>query len=650
MRRIWMSLLLLLSIAAPAAAQDGLNLPSELYVLLNSGSVERYGLGAEGVRTVTPEGQFVLDMGVAPDGNWLAFRTDQGLSLVDMFTGETSQVEGASATYPPVRGRGDTMAWSPAGDALVYATPYGARVYFDTDSGVVFVDIATTQLINLIWSPDGSYLAAESENNIWWIFRREGTQMTLHSAIASSIGITWTSGSQLVFAPESGGLIAMDLANANAQTALQNEGTLYRLPSYRPDGTLLVYARRKNDASVEDGMGRLTRINLSDGRAEDIAEAPVNLAGARWAPGGALLVAFQGGALALVGPLNGAGLPLPITSAVAYTWGALPAERVTGVNLPLDGFLLADDADGVAQVWRLPRDGTPPAPVTAAPASVTDFAVAPDRHNLAYFSGGTLWSLAFSGETEPLALVELGAGAVPQFSFAPDSQTVVYAVNGGETSSAGLWRVAITGGEPERILTPREGAPPVQYANPRFAPNVNALLVRVVSSDSAVASLFDPASGEITLLDGYGDGVWLRDGRVVAYYTAAPGVQPTDNGLWLVSPNNLDQPPVQLMALPAGWALRSLVEMGSGQLRILLGKDKPGPSHLRVVDVPLAGGGMTEVAEVGYVANPRLSPDGQLIVGYAHAGGPLLIHNLETGARVILTYPVSVRNFDWSPG
>jgi hypothetical protein len=207
--------------AVPAAAQDGLNLPTELYVLLNSGVVERYGLGAEGVQTVTPEGEFVLDVGAAPDGNWLAYRTEEGLSLVNLFTGETVQLEGATASYPPVRGRGDTLAWSPDGDALAYTTPYGARVYFDTPAGPVFTDVSASQLLHLNWSLDSSHLAAESENNIWWIFRRDGTQLTLVSAIPSSYGTAWIAGAQLVFAPEAGGLLMMDMAKANAQTVLQ---------------------------------------------------------------------------------------------------------------------------------------------------------------------------------------------------------------------------------------------------------------------------------------------------------------------------------------------------------------------------------------------------------------------------------------------
>ncbi|MEO0599146.1 MAG: hypothetical protein AAF126_23755, partial [Chloroflexota bacterium] len=68
MRRLSLLIVLMLMlIAVPTGAQDGLNLPSELYVLNAEGVVQRFGLGTEGVSAVTPEDAFVLDFGIAPD-------------------------------------------------------------------------------------------------------------------------------------------------------------------------------------------------------------------------------------------------------------------------------------------------------------------------------------------------------------------------------------------------------------------------------------------------------------------------------------------------------------------------------------------------------------------------------------------------------
>jgi Tol biopolymer transport system component len=121
--------ILLLLLLLPMQAQDALNLPTELYVLLNNGSVERYSLGAEGVRRVTPETEFILDFAVAPDGNYVAYRTQAGLFTANMFVPDSvTQIEDDRADVPDVRGKGETLAWSPQGDAIAYTTLYGARV------------------------------------------------------------------------------------------------------------------------------------------------------------------------------------------------------------------------------------------------------------------------------------------------------------------------------------------------------------------------------------------------------------------------------------------------------------------------------------------------------------------------------------------
>ena len=117
----------------PIYAQDGLNLPADLYVLLNDGQIQRYGVGAAGVTNLTPPGLFIVDFGVDSLGERIAFRTESGLFVINVASGgEPQQIEGASADVPPYRGMGDTIAWSPNGDAIAYTTTYGARVYFNT--------------------------------------------------------------------------------------------------------------------------------------------------------------------------------------------------------------------------------------------------------------------------------------------------------------------------------------------------------------------------------------------------------------------------------------------------------------------------------------------------------------------------------------
>src|SRR5690606_32042776 len=97
---------------------DALDLPAALFVLTNEGRVDRYGLGSEGIRAVTPQSAFVLDFGVAPDGDWLAYRTETLLALRRVSNGEGVTLDEGGASVPSVRGQGDTIAWSPGGDAI----------------------------------------------------------------------------------------------------------------------------------------------------------------------------------------------------------------------------------------------------------------------------------------------------------------------------------------------------------------------------------------------------------------------------------------------------------------------------------------------------------------------------------------------------
>ncbi|HEX2621164.1 MAG TPA: hypothetical protein VHL11_13475, partial [Phototrophicaceae bacterium] len=271
------------------AQEDGLNLPTELYTLVNDGHVERYGLGAAGVSAVTPDNEVVIDFGVAPDGIWLAYRTENNLNFRNMLTGESREVEGASAGVPPFRGRGATLAWSPDGRVLAYTVDYGLRFYFDD---APFFDLPTTPIQNLMWSPTGAYLAAEAENNIWWIYRRDSGQMILTSAIPSSIGFAWVGDGLLLFTPETGGLFLMDVSNGNAQSQLSDDKTLFRLPVYQRDGTVSVFARPTDDDTLSPTQGYLFKVipsgdNISINQVSTLA---VDFTGLRWSPGGNLLL------------------------------------------------------------------------------------------------------------------------------------------------------------------------------------------------------------------------------------------------------------------------------------------------------------------------------------------------------------------------
>lgn len=324
LRKIVILFCALLSVALLHAQEaDGNRLPTDLYVLLNDGVVQRYAPGNTTVTTVSPEGVFVLDFGVSLDGGQIAYRTAQEqLFIMSMNDPASVRLVDEAAGAPTVRGRGDTLAWSPAGDAIAYTTLTGLRVFLTSGA---FAAVDQQRLFNLQWSPNGQYLLCEADNNIWWIYRRDASGITLVAAVPSSIGTAWVSGSELVFAPSDGGLILMNLAQGNAQTLLLDAANEYRSPYLTRDGRLLLFRRPKNDTVIPAGHGQLVALSPGVAELQELSGIAIDLTGRlRWTPGGDAMLTFEGGVMALFNPVDGTAVALPATNAVAYTWGTYP--------------------------------------------------------------------------------------------------------------------------------------------------------------------------------------------------------------------------------------------------------------------------------------------------------------------------------------
>ncbi len=638
LRRIGI-LLAALALAGVLRAQDGLNLPTELYVLTNAGVVQRYGLGAMGVTNVTPEGTFVLDFGVAPDGNWLAYRTETTLELLDMYTGESSLVD-TVAGVPPFRGRGDTLVWSPAGDALAYTTPYGVRVWFNTGAPA-FADIAQGQLEQIMWSPTGAYLAAEAEPSTWWLYRRDGSTLALTSVIPSSNGIAWVSAAELVFAPDSGGLSRMDLANGNRQTLLLDETWIYSLPFRLPDGTLAVFGRQQNDAEVQAGFGRLLGLAPDAPRVSNLGQSPVELRDLHWAPGGELLVAFRGGVLALVIPASGQGLTLPVADAAMYSWGPPPLPRADRLPLPADGLFLTPDENDVAQVWRLPADGSPPEKLTTAAADITAYALSPDAQSLVYSSGAALWLQPLAGASQPSALADVNAADIRSLAFSPDGALIVYDMPAG--AEGGIWLVAASGGDPRRVLANgADGA----YHQPQFSPAADSLLAAAGGTAFQIVNLAAPDAPPVAV-GSYDAALWLSDGRILVYGSGVvTGDLPPQQPVILINPADGAQTPLATIPYPA--RIAALREIEPGQVRLVIDNALPGPRALTVVDLRTDTGALSAVGSGGFMVNPVLAPDGRWLAGQTHAGGPLTFRNLPTGQQWQAAEPPAANAFRWT--
>lgn len=646
LRRIVILLLAALVLAGAASAQEGLNLPTELYVLTNAGIVQRYGLGTSGVSTVTPEGIFVLDFGVAPDGNWLAYRTESSLELLNMYTGESSTIEGTAAGVPPFRGRGDTIAWSPSGDALAYTTMYGARVWINSGQPT-YVDLRQGPLEQVMWSPDGTFLAAEAEPYIWWLFRRDGLTLTLTSAIPSSLGLAWVSPTEVVFAPETGGLNRMNLAEGNRQTVLLDDTWIYSQPYEMPDGTLAVFGRQKSEVQVPEGYGRLLGLAPDAPRVNNLSDISIELRDLRWAPQGELMVAFRGGVLALVIPTSGQGLTLPISDAVAYSWGANPLPPADELRLPVDGFFVTPDGNGVSQVWRLPADGSTPTQLTAAQDDVTAYAVSPDGRNVVYASEGRLWQQPLADQSPPTSLAEVDNAEILNIAVSPNGEFVAYATP--DSAEGGISLLSVNSGDARPLLANGANGTPPHYRLPRFSPAGDRLLAVAVGTENTAFQIVNLSTSNAASIDvgSFDDALWLSDGRILAYGNGVGiGDPPAAQPVVVINPVDNSQTPLASIPYPVRIALAR--EIASGQVRLVLRNALPGPHALNVVDLRTDTGALSAVGSGGFMVQPALSPDGAWLGGQTYDGGPLTFRNLQTGQQVVLSEPQNMTAFQWA--
>jgi len=184
-------------------------------------------------------------------------------------------LEGASAGYPEIRGRGDTIAWSPTGTALAYATVGNLRLLNRRTGRAQNLDVASIQ--DLRWSPDGQFLAAGAAGNIWWFYFYDGAQARLISAITDVTSIAWLPDNRVYVAFASGGLNLLDILNRSQQTVVLPADAVYSLP----------YVMVESDLYVFQGMPDAARLLVVRAQeTQTLSQAPLDISAARWSPEG----------------------------------------------------------------------------------------------------------------------------------------------------------------------------------------------------------------------------------------------------------------------------------------------------------------------------------------------------------------------------
>ncbi len=640
---------------SPAAAQSQTTLPADLFVLNEQGQVLRIAASGGFAATVTPPDQQVIDFGIAPDGQWIAYRsapeTPAGVFLavvsVDGLSGQLMEFE--TAGQPPITGRGQTLAWSPDAAAIAYTTATGVRFYLaglGEFGAPLFVDMAGGPFLNLAWSPGGSYLAAEAENDTWLIYRRQGDGVVEAGRVPASAGLAWVREGVLALAPPAGGLIALSLVDGSQQVLLGAE-VLVSQPTLLSGGRLIF---RVHDSSGQTfAARRFGTVSLQGGDYQEIPAATEITAAMRWLPDGAALLATLDGALTLIEPRTDARRELMV-GVKAYAWGPLPPSEVVGVTLPTDLYFLANDAAGVTQVWRLPADGSPAMQVTAAADGVIDFGLSPDHTQIAYTTGRRLVAANLDGsnqrELSPVA-ERPGAGAQPAWS--PDGRLIAFVRDG-------IWIVPSMGGPRTELLTDSldENTPPDQvrvYGVPQWSPDGALLLVMVGYYEGAGLAILPITGGPaVELPIGSMDGAWLPNGQILTWASGGGYVTP---GLYLVNPADLSLTTI----LNDAWSVLDAVPLANEVAMILRDASggAMGPGGAQPFLVPILPEALAiPHGQGGLIESPVLSPEGTFAAGlrqmhYGDYGamGRLAIIRLETGEQFAVQTPGEVWGLQW---
>lgn len=112
-----------------ADAQDAVYpLPAPLYILTSDYAVLRIDPQSGAQTIITSPNQQVLDFAIAPDGEWIAYRSlDSGSVVIGEIDGMSGYVLDFDS-YGPASGTAQTIAWNADSSALAYLLPNAVRI------------------------------------------------------------------------------------------------------------------------------------------------------------------------------------------------------------------------------------------------------------------------------------------------------------------------------------------------------------------------------------------------------------------------------------------------------------------------------------------------------------------------------------------
>lgn len=168
-RPMTLGLLLALIVALlplPVHAQDGpFPLPAPLFILTSEGTLLAVDQQTGAQEQISNDNQPVADFDVAPDGQWIAFRTvDEGMVIVSNLSGFGGYVLTFEGSTPPAPSPAKTLAWSPDGGAIAYIVPGGVELAYTGAGFYGEPDFGTIQgnWTELYWEAAGSLIVSDA--------------------------------------------------------------------------------------------------------------------------------------------------------------------------------------------------------------------------------------------------------------------------------------------------------------------------------------------------------------------------------------------------------------------------------------------------------------------------------------------------------
>jgi len=172
---------------------------------------------------------------------------------------------------------------------------------------------------------------------------------------------------------------------------------------------------------------------------------------------------------------------IPVVTQAAPQTTPLPVSTVTALSLSADGFFLAPNAQGVVQVWKMPRGGTPP-------PALHRIRLGRERiRRLARWAYcPPTWSMPNCGSNRISSSRNCWrastAFAPVEAAFSADATKIAYV-----DERSGVWIDVIADNAPQLIRANGSGE---TYHRPQYSPDGNSLMVDVYgSSGTAIGVL-----------------------------------------------------------------------------------------------------------------------------------------------------------------